>query len=387
MDRRAYLRVLSLGLAGLSGCGRLAGRRRPPSAVAASTETPTPTATETTTVKEESAAVRIETVTMGLEVPWGATFHPESGALYLTERPGRIRRVTPRNGPEELVGGDPELVADLTDAVEAKDASGLLGLAFHPDDPDLAYTYGTYETDRGIENRIVRHDVADDFAVESIVLDGIPAATERNGGRLAVGPGGALYATTGDAGEPRRAGDRDSLAGKVLRLTADGEPHPDNPFESAVFTYGHRNPEGLAVGPDGSIYATERGPDGADEINRLRVGNDHGWPGTQEGETDPIVAYEPAIGPAGATFYDGPIESWVGKLFFGTLSGRHLRRMTIDRDARTVVEQHKLLDGAYGRLRTAFAGPDGHLYVTTSNRDGEGHPAPTDDRVLRIRPA
>lgn len=332
--------------------------------------------------------MRIETVTMNLEVPWGAAFHPESGSLYLTERPGRIRRVTPRNGPEELVGGDPELVADFTDEIEAEGESGLLGLAFHPDDPDLAYTYGTYGTDRRSENRIVRHDVTDDFAVETVVHDGIPAGQSRNGGRLAVDLGGALYAATGDAGDRRRTADPDSLSGTVLRFTADGDPHPDNPFGTAVFTYGHRNPQGLAVHPDtGAIYATERGLR-RDEIDVLRAGNDYGWLATGDSAAaGPVAIYEPPLGLASATFYDGPIDDWDGELFLGTLAGAHLRRVTIDPDAGRVTEQYLLLDEEYGRLRTAFTGPDGHLYVTTSNRDDEGHPAPTDDRVLRIRPA
>ena len=392
MDRRAYLQSLSVGLAALSGCGR-SGRDRPPSAVATTvsntTETSTAPTTDSTTASEESAAVRIETVTMNLEVPWGGAFHPESGSLYLTERPGRIRRVNPRNGPEELVGGDSELVADFTDDIEADGEAGLLGLAFHPDNPDLAYTYGTYETDVSVENRLVRHDVTDDFEMEVVVQDGIPAGSERNGGRLGIDLGGALYVTTGDTGAPHRAEDRNSLAGSVLRFTADGDPHPDNPFDSAVFTYGHRNPQGLTVHPDtGAIYTTDRGSE-RDEINILYPGRDYGWPDEAGGSgvTKPVVTYTPAIEPASATFYDGPIEEWAGELFFGTLAGRHLRRVTIDHDAGEIASQHQLLDAEYGRLRTAFTGPDDHLYVMTSNRDEEGHPAPTDDRVLRIRPA
>lgn len=389
MDRRAYLRTLSVGLAGLSGCGRPAGRERPPSAVA--TDTGTPTATGTATASDESASVRIETVTMNLEVPWDGAFHPDSGSLYLTERPGRVRRVTPRNGPEELVGGDPELVADFTEEVVHEEAGGLLGLAFHPDDPDVAYTYGTYETDAGLDNRIVRHDVADDFAAREVVFDGIPAGSVRNGGRLAVDSGGALYATTGDAGDRRRAGDPGSLAGTVLRLTPAGDPHPENPFDSAVFTYGHRDPQGLAFHPrTGGIYSTDHGPDRDDEINVLRAGRDYGWPATMGrggAATEPIATYTPAIAPAGATFYDGPIEEWAGELFLGSLTGTHLRRVTVDSERESVLEQYLLLVEEYGRLRTAFTGPDGHLYVTTSNRDGRGHPAPTDDRVLRIMPA
>ena len=361
MERRAYLGSLAAGVAATAGC--LKSARSEPA----------------TTTRETQ--FRIETVTMELEVPWGAAFAAD-GDLYLTERPGRIQRVAHENDRRELL-------ADLTDEIAARGEGGLLGFAFHPDDADLAYTYQTYQGEDGPTNRVVRHRVDEDFERDAVTLDGIPAGRIHNGGRLAFGPEGALYVTTGDAGHSSNARNRDSLAGKVLRVTPDGKPHPDNPFDSAVFTYGHRNPQGLAW-RDGTAFATEHGPDHDDEINVLRAGDDYGWPdamGPGDGAfTDPLTAYTPTIAPGSATFYDGPIEDWRGDFFFGTLAGMHLRRVKIDAD-RNVVEQQALLDGEYGRLRTAFTGPDGDLYVTTSNRDGRGTPAPQDDRVLRIQPA
>jgi glucose/arabinose dehydrogenase len=363
MERRAYLRSLAAGVFGLGGCLRTSG------------------STPTTTTEE--APFRIETVTMELEVPWGTAFDPEGG-LYVTERPGRVQRITPE-------GTRDEPVADLTDRVAAQGEGGLLGLALHPDDPGLAYTYQTYRRDGGLANRVVRHRVDDGFARESVVLDGIPGASVHDGGRIAFGPDGALYVTTGDASDRSLAQDRDSLAGKVLRLTPDGEPHPDNPFDSPVFTYGHRNPQGLAW-QDGTLYVSEHGPDTDDEINVLRAGENYGWPetkGSSDGEqfTDPVAVYTPTIAPASASFYDGPIAEWRSDLFFGTLAGVHLHRVRVDDGE--VVEQERLLDDKYGRLRTAFTGPDDHLYVTTSNRDGRGDDsaAPQDDRILRIQPA
>ena len=363
MERRAYLRSLAAGMVGLGGCLRTSG-------------------SDPTTTTEESP-FRIETVTMDLEVPWGVAFGP-AGDLYVTERPGRVQRVTPD-------GTSNELVADLTDRVAAQGEAGLLGLALHPDDPDLAYTYQTYRDDGGLANRVVRHRVDDEFARESVVVDGIPGASVHDGGRIAFGPEGALYVTTGDASDATLAQDRDSLAGKVLRLTPDGDPHPRNPFDNAVFTYGHRNPQGLAW-QDGTPYVTEHGPDTDDEINVLRAGENYGWPevrgfGDGEAFTDPLAAYTPTIAPASATFYDGPIDDWRGDFFFGSLAGTHLHRVRID--GGEVVERQRLLDDKYGRLRTVFTGPDDHLYVTTSNRDGRGEEsvAPQDDRVLRIQPA
>jgi len=363
MKRRSYLRSLAAaaGTVGTGGCLRTAGSEQP-----------------TTT---DEPQFRIETVTMELEVPWGLDAAPD-GDLLVTERPGRIQRVARENNRTEEV-------ADLTDEVAARGEGGLLGFALHPDDPDSAYTYQTYEGEEGLTNRVVRHRVSEEFARESVVVDGIPAASIHDGGRIAFGPDGNLFVTTGDASDGTLAQDRDSLAGKVLRVTPDGEPHPDNPFGNAVYTYGHRNPQGLAW-RDGTLFATEHGPSTDDEINVLRAGENYGWPdvtGPSDGDrfTDPIASYTPTIAPGSATFYDGPVEDWRGDFFFGTLAGTHLHRVRID-DQNEVVEQERLLDGKYGRLRTVFTGPDDHLYVTTSNRDGRGTPAPQDDRVLRIQP-
>lgn len=360
MDRRSYLQSLAVGAAALAGCTTFADRG-------------------TTPEPEEEPTVRIETTTMELEVPWGAAYGPDD-ALYVTERPGRIKQVEPN--------GD-ETVADFTDAIAHTGEGGLLGLAFHPDDETVAYTYQTYRAADGLTNRVVRHRADRGFAADEVVVDDIPGGSVHDGGRLAVGPDDALYVTTGDAGRESAAQSTDSLAGKVLRLTLDGEPHPDNPFDDYVFTYGHRNPQGLAF-RDGTLYGTEHGPDNDDEINVLRAGRNYGWPevtGVDEsGYADPIATYTPTIAPAGAAFYDGPIEDWRGDLFFGTLAGRHLHRVGID-ETDNVTHQQRYLVSQYGRLRTVFTGPNDHLYVTTSNRDGRGEPAPQDDRVLSIRPA
>ena len=383
MERRAYLRSLSVaGLAGVGGCLRSAG-----SEPVTTTDRP---------------RFRIETVTMKLAVPWGVAFGPDGG-LYLTERAGRVQRVA-------TDADRTEAVADRTDRVAARGDAGLLGLAFHPEDPDLAYTYQTYRGDAGLTNRVVCHRVSEGFARESVVLDGIPGGRVHNGGRIATSPDGALYVATGDAGDPERAGDRDSLAGTVLRLTADGASHPDNPFGGAVFTYGHRNPQGFAW-RDGTLFGTDSGARAAtgasdaeepasdatdraasnvaDEVNDLRAGRDYGWPrarGPTGKSADPLVAYASTLGLGGAAVYRGPIDDWRGDLFVAALADTHLRRIRVEDGG--VTQQERLLDGKYGRLRTVFTGPEGHLYVTTSNRDGrDDAAAPQDDRVLRIRPA
>lgn len=322
----------------------------------------------------DSVPVQIETIVTNLEVPWGTAFH--GNTLYLTERPGRIVRIN---------SGAREVVADLTDETRAKGEGGLLGLVFHPRDPDTAYAYQTYTNESRPANRILEIDVTDGF-VPSVLFDGIPGANRHDGGRLAT-DGDTLYATVGDADDPAAAQDPSTLNGSVLRLTFDGEPHPNNPFDNAVFSYGHRNPQGLAF-HDGRLYSTEHGPDHDDEINILEAGLNYGWPdvmGTSGGEyADPIATYTPTIAPGSLTFYDGPITQWQNEFFFGTLAGEHLHRARIR--GSTVVDQERLYVDEYDRLRTVFTGPDNHLYVTTSNRDGPGTPISTDDRLLRIRP-
>jgi glucose/arabinose dehydrogenase len=332
--------------------------------------------------------VRVETVATDLVVPWGVDRRGRD--LFVTERPGRVVRLRGGTGPAEtlLDAGDGDL-SGLTPRGEG----GLLGLAFHPDRP-YAYTYGTY----GDENRLYRHDLTDAWARDDDPLLAAPAARIHDGGRLVArardGRGGpALWLGTGDASRGNLAQKRDSLAGKVLRVTTDGRPYPGNPFdpESPVYTYGHRNVQGLAF-RDGVAYAIEHGPDRDDEVNRLRPGRNYGWPRVTGGGSSatfepPIESYTPTIAPGGAVFYppDGPIRAWRGDLFVAALKGAHLRRLRIETDR--VTDQEVLLEGAFGRLRTPFVDSEGHLRVTTSNRDGRGRPQSGDDRILRLAPA
>jgi glucose/arabinose dehydrogenase len=359
MNRRRYLALAGTGIAGTPGCFRLGSE---PQATAA---------TETV----DGTAVAAETVVTGLEVPWGAAVH--EGERYLTERSGRVVRV---------VDGGVETVADLSDRIATGGEGGLLGLAFHPAE-SAAFTYQTYRESGSRHNRVVRHDL--DGWEGSPVLDGIPGARIHDGGRLLIHDG-ALYVTAGDASNAESAQDRDALSGKVHRLTLDGDPHPDNPFGTTVFTWGHRNPQGLA--PAGArLYATEHGPDTDDEVNLLEAGNNYGWPevrGTDGGDefSPALASFTPTIAPGGATIYpgDGPVDAWRGDLLFGTLAGSHLHRTRLEDGE--VVGQERHFEDEFGRLRTTFVGPDGHLNAVTSNRDGRGSPQEGDDRVLRFAP-
>ena len=384
VTRRRYLAAAAV--TALSGCvgGRATGRGAADGTAGGGTTGVDSAGGEPTARTAAGDEVRVETVATGLEVPWAGAWR--EGDLYLTERPGRVVRVPDAAGATDA---NVETVVSSLPDISTRSEDGLLGLLFHPEEP-FAFTYGTYDDgDGGSENRLVRHDLREEWAGETL-LSGVPGARIHDGGRLAT-DGDALYVTTGDANESSNAQDPDSLAGKVLRVTFAGDPHPDNPSGTEVFTMGHRNPQGLAF-RDGKLFSTEHGPATDDEVNVLRAGENYGWPdvkgrGDDPAYVDPVVSYTPTIAPCGATFYDGPVEAWRGEFFFATLKASHLRRLRIDVDAETVTEEERLFEGEFGRLRAAFTGPEGHLYVTTSNRDGRGRPREGDDRVLRVVPA
>jgi aldose sugar dehydrogenase len=330
---------------------------------------------------------RVETMLTGLEVPWSLNFAPD-GRLFVTERPGRVRIVT--------LGGSSELALTL-DGVFNQGEAGLLGLALDPQFSQnrFVYLYYSATASGGAVNRIVRYrEVNSRLAERAVLLDNIPAATIHDGGRLRFGPDGLLYATAGDASNANIAQDVASLAGKILRINRDGSTPSDNRFSSPVYSYGHRNPQGLDWHPaSGDLWASEHGNSGNDEVNAIRAGLNFGWPRIEGAATmpsmeTPVTFYNPSIAPSGASFYRGQrFPQFANDLFVATLRGTHLLRLTVDAGSRRVTGQERLLEGTFGRLRDVIAGPDGYLYIATNNRDGRGSPVSTDDRVLRIVPA
>ena len=236
------------------------------------------------------------------------------------------------------------------------------------------------------------------------LMDNIPGATFHNGSRLAVGRDRLLYMTTGDAGNPALSQNLNSVAGKVLRLTLDGQPAPGNPFGTTIYSYGHRNAQGLVFHPEtDDLYLTEHGPFDNDEVNRVEIGRNYGWPDVSgfcdddvrgEGNfcdrnnvAEPVAAWTPTIAPGGADFYNADlISGWKGSLLFTTLKGSALIRLTLSTDGDRVVGEEFLFQHEFGRLRDVLAAPNGPIYLATSNRDGRGRPAADDDRILRIEP-
>ncbi|WP_407318056.1 PQQ-dependent sugar dehydrogenase [Isoptericola halotolerans] len=317
-----------------------------------------------------TADAGVDTVVSGLDVPWSVVFHDDT-ALVSERESGRVVELADDGGPREV-----GVVDEVTPGAEG----GLLGLAVHE---DRLYAYFT----AGAENRIERYDLVGGpgslgLGASETVLDGIPSARNHNGGRIAFGPDGMLYATAGDAGDPASAQDRGSLAGKILRLTPDGEVPDDNPFDgSPVYSSGHRNPQGIAWDEDGTMYASEFGQDTWDELNVIEPGADYGWPEVEgvagdDRFVDPVQQWRPAeASPSGIAVADGSI--WIANL-----RGERLREVPLD-DLSASTEH---LVGQHGRLRDATAAPDGFLWVLTNNTDGRGDPAPDDDRILRLGP-
>jgi glucose/arabinose dehydrogenase len=309
-----------------------------------------------------------ETVARDLEAPWGLAFLPDGGALVSERDSGRILRVRP--------GAEPEEVATVP-GVAPRGEGGLLGVAVSPDyrRDRLVYAYLSTSDD----NRIVRFRVGE---APQVLVAGIPRAAIHNGGRIAFGPDGMLYAGTGDASDGRNAQDPGSLGGKILRLRPDGGVPDGNPFPgSPVWSLGHRNVQGLAWDADGRLFATEFGQNRVDEINLVERGGNYGWPeveGNGGGDRfrDPVVTWPTAqASPSGATIAGGT-------LYAAALRGERLWSVPLDGGG--VGQPRALLVGAYGRLRHVAVAADGSLWVLTSNRDGRGDPAADDDRVLRF---
>jgi glucose/arabinose dehydrogenase len=333
---------------------------------------------------------QVDTVLTGLGgVPWAMAFAPD-GRLFVTERIGRVLIVNTTAGTNE--------VALVMDGVWAEGEAGLLGLALDPQfgQNHLVYLYVSSRVGTsGAVNRIMRfREVGERLAEGVVLVDGIPAAQIHDGGRLKFGSDGLLYATTGDAASQGLAQDISSLAGKILRLNRDGTSPRENRFSSPLYSYGHRNPQGIDWHPPtGLLWSSEHGNVGNDEINVIQSGLNFGWPRIQASETmpgmeSPLTFYNPTIAPSGAAFYrNGRISQFANNFFIATLRGTHLLRVTVDSTGRRITAQERLLDGVYGRLRDVVMGPDGNLYFSTNNRDGRGTPSQGDDRILRIAPA
>ena len=337
--------------------------------------------------------LKVQVLVHGLNTPWAIDFAPDN-RIFITERPGRVRIIE-----DGQLRAEPWLALDVAAVGEA----GLMGLALDPrfGQNGFVYVAHSYRADNGrLQNRLVR--LREDArtrkgSLEKVLIDHVGGANNHDGGRVKFGPDGKLYWTMGDAQTARLAQNLSSLNGKILRLNADGTLPADNPFpNSYVYSYGHRNPQGLAWHPETRrLYSTEHGPSGfqgccRDEVNYIEGGKNYGWPEIRgdekkDGMVSPIIhaGTNETWAPAGATFVTR--GTWAGSLVFTGLRGQTLYRVVLDsNDPHKVEKIERVFYRQFGRLRDIVEGRDGHLYLLTSNRDGRGSPKDDDDRLIRL---
>jgi glucose/arabinose dehydrogenase len=303
-------------------------------------------------------------------MPWGMAFLPGGDALITERQTSRVLRIGP--------GREPELVRTIPDVYMPGGDGGLLGLDLSPRFARDKLVY-VYYTAVGGESRIARFKLGSDEPIEVILA--FARGENHSGGRLKFGPDGMLYATVGDGRNPANAQDLTNLNGKILRVTPNGRPAPGNPFpNSPVWSYGHRNPEGLAWDAQGRMFSAEFGEDAFDEINLIRPGRNYGWPMVEgTGDTDngrltnPLITFPTTVGPAGIAISGNT-------LYMAGLTGQQLYTMPLVKGR--IGEPTVYFTGVYGRLRTVEIAPDGALWLTTSNHPRQ--PREGDDRVLRF---
>lgn len=344
-----------------------------------------------TSLKEK---YEVETVAENLIVPWAIAFTSDTRML-VTERTGNIKEV--KDGvvtPNTL----------LSLPVVAQGEAGLMGLVLDPNyqSNKLLYACYTYQNGDKLANRIIQiKDNESSLEVQKTILENAPAARFHAGCELAIGPDKKMYITFGDATEKSLAQDKNSLAGKILRINTDGTIPSDNPFsDSLVWSLGHRNPQGITWNPlNNEMYSVEHGPSGndgplgGDEVNHVIKGENYGWPmvshdTSQAGLIDPLIVFTPAVAPASAQFYSGNLyPEFSNTLLFATLKGKGVYRTIIDsNNADIVAEYQKLPLPDLGRIREVTQGPDGYIYLTTSNTDGRGSKNIGDDKIVKILP-
>ena len=317
-------------------------------------------------------------------MPWGLALLPDGDQLMITSRDsGQLSLIDLDTGRSSRVGDIPDALGGGSSGGEG----GLLGLALSPDFEDDHQLFVYYTT--GQDNRIARYryhpgrDAGDRLSGGTVIVDGIPSGTYHNGGRLAFGPDDMLYASTGEAGNPQLSQDPESLGGKILRMTTEGEPAPDNPDpDSLVWSLGHRNVQGLAWDSEDRLWASEFGDKAADELNLIKPGNNYGWPdaeGSSDGDdfTDPVAEWGTDEDSPSGIAYAG------GSIWMAALQGERLWRIPLD-GTETLADPQDFLVRDHGRLRSVIAVDDDTILVTTSNTDGRADPGSGDDRILEL---
>jgi glucose/arabinose dehydrogenase len=386
VQRRAVTAVLAAAALLLtSGCSSddggspAAADSTTPSGAATPSEASPSRAADQAPPAEGSVKV-VRTVAEGLNSPWGLAPLPGGDLLVSSRDEGTITRIDEQSGRKTELGEVP----GASPAVEG----GLLGIALSPDfaSDRMVYAYFTSASD----NRIVRmlyddkKPSGEQLGAPDTIFKGIPKGMIHNGGRIAFGPDKMLYAGTGESGDTGLSQDTESLGGKILRMTPEGEPAPGNPFQnSVVYSYGHRNVQGLAWDTKQRLFASEFGQDTWDELNAIKPGDNYGWP--------------EAEGPSGGSEFHNPVDQWrtddaspsgiayaEGSVWMAGLKGERLWRIPL-RGTEASAAPQAFLEGEYGRLRTVVPAGGDKLWLVTSNTDGRGELENGDDRILEIQ--
>ncbi|MDX3634878.1 PQQ-dependent sugar dehydrogenase [Streptomyces europaeiscabiei] len=349
----------------------------PPSS--SSAESPPPEQAADAAPPAKGSVTVVRTVAEDLDTPWGLAPLPEGGLLVSSRDEATISRIDEETGEETVLGEVP--------GVAPAGEGGLMGIAVSPEyaSDHMIYAYFTSESD----NRIVRmlydpeKPAGEQLGAPDTILRSIPKGTNHNGGRLAFGPDKMLYASTGERYEGPLAQDKDSLGGKILRMTPDGEPAPGNPFDnSVVYSYGHRNVQGLAWDGKQRLWASEFGQNTWDELNQIKPGGNYGWPevegrGGKSGYIDPVAVWKTdEASPSGIAMAEGSV--WMAGL-----RGQRLWRIPLD-GTKTSADPQAFLEGDYGRLRTVVSAGGDKLWLVTSETDGRGSPEGGDDKILEL---
>lgn len=346
------------------------------------------------TISKPATDYSIEEVARGLMVPWSMVF-TAADRILVTERYGAVRVIEKGQLAPIPLASFPEASTDSEE--------GLMGMAIAPSYSQTKHVFVciTYKTTQGLKNKIMRfEDRGTEISNSQVIFDDIPAAQFHAGCRLLITPDEKLFITTGDATDQNLAQDKNSLAGKILRLNLDGTIPQDNPFpKSPIWTFGHRNPQGLAWdNVHNVLWSSEHGPStfdgpaGGDEINLIEKGKNYGWPivshkETKDGLVSPLITFTPALAPASLLYYNNDtLPFFKNNLFFGGLVGEGLYHLKLNDDIRTKPELQKLKESSFGRVRNVVESPDGLIYFSTSNTDGRGKAQDGDDKIYRIVP-
>jgi glucose/arabinose dehydrogenase len=366
-----------------------------------------PPAEPVTRLKLSSTELEVKVLLQNLEIPWDMSWSPD-GWIWFSEKRGMISRYSPESGLLQRI----HLIEDVHQSL---DNSGLHALALHPDFPTVPYVYAHY-THSPTQSRLIRFHFdpsAKAFGEPTILLDNLHAALSHNGSRIVFSPDGSkLFLSLGEAFQPALAQDLNELSGKILRMNLDGGVPADNPFPgSLVWSYGHRNPQGLVYASNGKLYSSEHGPGIDDELNVIEEGRNYGWPRvhgfctseeeqefcTENEVKEPLWDWSPTFGVSGIEYYDHEaIPEWRGSILVTSLKrdsdehyGQRLQQVRLDQEGEKVIGVNDYLVNTFGRLREVMSSPDGRVFIFTSNRElNANRPAPDrpgDDKLIMLR--